>query len=237
MDSNPEFDPDWTWELNRYSIDDHEWAPSDYYFGGTPYHSCQITNGSWENTHPTGTYYLSGRPVDDPDQLMKKRQDGDSWFIEIWLTGYEQVGRVTAGFTYVLTGDFDGAWNALDPEQPFPLDAPWYLGKYYFKGLGFLTDLGGMIWVGLMWLYEVGQWIAANAGWIAAGVFTLLVLFSVPLIWSRFFKAIWGLIKFGWILAQDGVIAASDYAETFWRDFVDTSVVKKVAKRIPSRGK
>lgn len=233
MDSNPEFDPDWTWDLNRYTVDDHDWAPNDYYFGGTPYHSCQITNGSWQNTHPTGTYYMDGREVLDPYQLMKKRQDGDNWFIEIWLVGYEQAGRVTAAFSYAMAGDFDKAWDALDPQAPFPLDAPWYIGKYYFKGLGFLTDLGNQIWVGLVWLYEAGQWIADNASWIFAGVLTLMVLLIVPPIWKRFFQLNWGLIRFGWILARDGVIAASDYADEFWKEFVATSYLKKVAMAVP----
>ena len=174
--------------------------------------------------------------MDDPDQLMKKRQDGDSWLIDIWLVGWEQAARVTAAFSYALHGDFGSAWDALDPEAPFPIDAPWYLGKYYFKGLFFLTDLGGTIWAGLVCLYEAGQWIADNASWIAAGVMTLLVLLSVPYIWNRFFKAIWGLIKFGWILAQDGLVAASEHADTFWKEFVSGSVVLKVAKRVKNRG-
>jgi len=226
MDTNPEFDPDWNWEYNRHTVDNHEWAPNDYYFGGVPYHALQITNGSWENTHPTGTYYLDGRIV-DPDQLMKKRQDSDSWLVELWLLWYEVTARRTAFFTFVITNQWDKAWDALNPKAPFPLDAPWYLGKYWFKALDFLTELGHAIWAGLVWLYEVGQWIVENAGWIFAGILTLMVLMIVIPIWGRFFKAMWGLIRFGWILAQDGVKAASDYAETFWADFVATSYARK----------
>jgi len=235
MDHNPEFHPDRTWQFNRYTINYHDWAPSDYYFGGIPYHSLQVTNGSWENTNPTGSYYLQGRLV-DPDQIMKKRQDSDNWLIEIVMTGYEGVARVTAAIAFAVTGQFDRAWDVLDPNTPFPLDAPWYLGKFYFKALNFLTGLGGAIWSGLVWLYETGQWIVNAAGWVFAGVMTLLVLLVIPPIWARFFKIIWGLIKFGWTLAQDGPMKAAEFANAFWKELVETSYVKRVARRIPRRG-
>ena len=76
-----------------------------------------------------------------------------------------------------------------------------------------------------------------NAGWVFAGLLTLFTLFIIIPLWARFFKVIWGLIKFGWILARDGVVAASEFADTFWKDFVETSMVKKVVKRLPTRGR
>jgi hypothetical protein len=123
---------------------------------------------------------------------------------------------------------------------PFPTDAPWYLGKYYLPAAiavqEFLGNLGVKVWAALVWIYEGIQWVVETAGWILAGTLQLIVLLIVIPIWGRFFKMIWGLIKFGWTVAQDGLVTGSEYADEFTREFISTSYVKKVATRLKRGG-
>ena len=232
-DRNTVGDPDWGYDLNYYVVEDHDWAPDDYPFGGIPYHSIQITNGSWENAKVPTAFYLGGRQV-DPSQVVPNVQHSDEWLIDIMVVGYEGMARITAAISFALTGQWDKVGPALDMNAPFPTDAPWYLGKYYLPAaIGvqeFLAGLAEKVWSALVWIYEGIQWVVKNAGWVLAGTLQLIVLLVVIPIWARFFKMIWGLIKFGWVVAQDGLVAGAEFADQFWQDFMSTSYVKKVAK-------
>jgi hypothetical protein len=239
VDRNTLNDPDLTRAYNRYSVDDHRWAPDNYYFGGVPYHAMQITNGSWENADVRPAYFVGGREV-RPDEVIKQSEHSDDWYVELWLTGYEGVARVTASISFALTGQWDKASAALNPEVPFPTDAPWFFGKYLYPGIwaigDFLGNVGEKVWAAAVWIYEGIQWIVANAPWIIAGTLMIVTFFIIIPLWARFYRVLQGLIRFGWIMADQGMVAAADFADAFWTEYVSTSYVKKVVGRLRGGG-
>jgi len=245
-DPNTEGDPDFPYLFSRYNYTSHDWAPAGYNFGGIPYGILQVTNGSWENTQPVHEFYLGGRQV-DPDSVYNKAwgrsrssQHSDDWILDMLVTGYEGIARVTAAISFSFDGQFGRAWDALDFDTPFPTDAPWYFGKYYLQFVmavkDFLGDLGDKFWSAMAWIYEGIVWLVENAGWVLAGAFKILTLFIAIPIWGRFFLVIGALIKFGWIMAQDGLIKSAEFASEFWSNYIATSYAKKFVSRVPIPG-
>ena len=234
IDRNTLNDPDVTWEYNRYSVEDHAWAPDDYYFGGVPYHVMQITNGSWENAMTPPAYFVGGREV-RPGEVIKQNEDSDDWYIEIWLEGYEGMARVTTALSFARRGQWEKASAALNPEVPFPTDAGWFYGKYIYPAIwaiqDFVEELGVRIWSALVWIYEGIQWVVENAPWVIAGTIMILTFFVTLPVWARFYRLLQGLIRFGWTIADKGLAAGAEFAEAFWDEYISTSYVKKAVTR------
>lgn len=234
MDRNTLNDPDITFAYNRHVVENHDWAPDDYYFGGVPYHSLQVTNGSWENAEPPPAFYLGGRELRAED-IIPRSEHSDDWYIELWLTGYEGVGRVTAAMSFAITGQWDKASDALNPEVPFPTDAPWFFGKYIYPTIygirDFLNEAVDEIWMVACWIYEGVQWIVKNAPWIIAGTLMVITFFIIIPLWARFYRVLQGLIKFGWTMADKGLVEAAEFADQFWTRYISTSYIGKLVGR------
>jgi len=226
LDPNTKEDPDVTWELSRHVVENHAWAPDDYYFGGVPYASVQVTNGSWVNALPPPVYILGGRVV-GLESVVKRSQDSPDWWVQYYLDGYEGMVRVWLAIKFTIRGDYANASNILDPDAPFPTDVGWFPGRYFFQAAFALADFGGQVWSALVWVYNGIVWIVKNAPWVIAGTLKILTLFITLPIWARYFILIGGLIKFGWTMARKGLIEAAEFADEFWTNYIATSYAKK----------
>ena len=235
VDRNTLNDPDLTWTYNHYNVEAHAWAPGDYGFGGIPYHVLQITDGAWENAGAPVAFFLGGRGVWDMRKTPVNCQHSDDWYVELWLTGYEGIARGTAAFSFALTGQWGKASDVLNPRIPFPTDPVWFYGMYLFPAIIAASDwvvdvLGGLgerIWSALVWIYEGIQWVVANAPWVIAGTLMIITFFVTLPVWARFYRLLQGLIRFGWTIADKGLGAGAEFANTFWTEYVSTSYAKK----------
>jgi hypothetical protein len=87
----------------------------------------------------------------------------------------------------------------------------------------------------MVWIYEGVQWVVANAPWLLAGTMKVLTLFITIPVWARFYRLLQGLIKFGWVMARSGLVAAAEFADEFWQEYIATSYVKKAAGLVRRR--
>lgn len=230
-DRNSKHDPDFDQDYNSFYLTGHPTWPDWYDVGFAPYCALQICNGSWENTHPPADYYLGLRLV-DPDQVVKRSTQSDDLWIDVVI---ETLQRVTVAISFFLVGNMAGFMRALDFDAPFPTDAPWYLGKYISKPTRYVweraSSWGKAIWNAMVWIWEAIEWVVKYAPWFFAGLIKVLVLFIVIPLFAFCILAIIGVLKWGIILASQGVEPAMDYADEFWTNVL--SRARSIAGRIP----
>ena len=200
-DWNTEFRPYLSPDFNYFDMMGHATWPDVIDICFRPYHALQVSNATWENTHPPPVYVMDGRVVDINDYQMMEEYNSDPWYIQL-LKGYVYyqvwVYNMADKFIFFdILPDLDGetVWNYL-------CDAAVWLKNH---AVGVLSMLGG-------YMVEIAEFLADAASWLAANMLRWLAVMMAFPIWTVAVLVVNSVKRFAVIYAADGPEAGGQYA-------------------------
>jgi len=229
-DHNTELDSDFderTYNTNLFYV---QYVPNindtgnlrRYFF--RPFHSIQVSNGTWENSILDPQYMLDGRlyDMDELRLIPKEHSDPMKGYIEtlIFATSFMVFG-VWGTFTNIVLFP-----DAYDPETYMDLAY-----SLYAKLASWLKP----VWVALGDFYEFLERLVEFAPYLFGAIIKGIELFIFVPFFFVALLVVNGLKRFFIILSRDGFEASIEYAQEFWKNSFSLVYKTPVAK-LATRG-